>query len=59
MLALDPKNANGLWLAGLAAKAADDREAAGRHWRLLLSLLAPGAPERKRVIAEIKALAKE
>jgi cytochrome c-type biogenesis protein CcmH len=59
MLALDPKNANGLWLAGLAAKAADDGEAAGRHWRLLLSLLAPGAPERKRVIAEIKALAKE
>ena len=59
MLAIDPKNANGLWLAGLAAKATGDGEAAGRHWRLLLSLLPPGAPERKRVTAEIEALARE
>ena len=59
ILAIDPRNANGLWVAGLTAKEAGDMEAAGRHLRLLLTLLAPKAPERARVQAEIESLTKK
>jgi cytochrome c-type biogenesis protein CcmH len=58
ILAIDPRNANGLWVAGLTAKEAGDKQAAGRYLRLLLTLLAPDAPERARVRAEIESLNK-
>ncbi len=56
ILDIDPRNANGLWVAGLTAKEAGDMAAAGRHLRLLLTLLSPKAPERARVQAEIESL---
>ena len=59
ILDIDPRNANGLWVAGLTAKEAGDMEAAGRHLRLLLTLLSPKAPERARVRAEIESLTKK
>ncbi|NQU69971.1 MAG: c-type cytochrome biogenesis protein CcmI [Rhodospirillales bacterium] len=59
ILDIDPRNANGLWVAGLTAKEAGNMEAAGRHLRLLLTLLSPKAPERARVQAEIESLTKK
>ncbi|NCU00932.1 c-type cytochrome biogenesis protein CcmI [Candidatus Macondimonas diazotrophica] len=43
-LALDADHPRTLWLAGVAAAARGDAEAAGRHWRHLLTLIGPEAP---------------
>ena len=43
-LAIDADHAQSLWLAGVAAMAAGDTGAAGRHWRHLLTLISPDAP---------------
>lgn len=54
--AIDPDDANGLWLAGLAARADGRTADAAMLWRRLLSGLEPGSDQHAAITRRIEAL---